>query len=214
MDGHVGTEPRHAVLLVASDVASAGIIPLVDYLDAPLLAVGVASVSISRAQVPDAPPSSVSFVPAELAPFAVRCGFRFVEDADGSRREALVEPPGIIETASSLREHAEATREYQYMLESHRWAYWRIAERLLDFDVRGAVAEREVMLQAQRRKVGSRRQWTRLERFALLREFEERRGNGEGRGLQSRLADDRGIQVSGISRQLHLARAERDELSQ
>jgi hypothetical protein len=68
---------------------------------------------------------------------------------------------------------------------------------------------REAMLQAQRRKEGSRGEWTPLERFALLHEFEARAD--EGRGLEGRLADDRGIQVSGISRQLRIARAERDE---
>jgi hypothetical protein len=168
---------------------------------------GIASIGLTRVLVPDAGPSSVTFVPAELAPFAVRCEFRFVEDDAGTAREALVGAPALAETATAIRQHAEISPLLQRTLAENVYRYRRIAELILQGRMAAAVEPRKAMLESWRRKDGSKRQWTPLERLDLLLEYEGRAGEI---GLMVNLGNERGgIQRFEISRQLKSARAER-----
>jgi hypothetical protein len=171
---------------------------------------GVASWRIKRVQVPGDEPSSATFSPVELHPFAVRCEFRYVEDDDGGRRfwhvggPALVEPTGAYERDGEP-ELAEITATHLRTIEEHRRRYRTIAAHLVDVDFAGAARAREAMLEATR----SRRKGEPLTDLYLLdlgAEFTARVAEYGG-GLIDELAFDRGVGHTEMWRQLKRADA-------
>lgn len=115
------------------------------------VALGVAYWRISRVQIPGEEPSSATFSPVELHPFAVRCEFRYVEDDDGERRFWLVGSPALVEPPGA-QEPVEITSTHLRTLEEHRRRYRAIAACLVDVDFRGAAQAREAMIEASRNR--------------------------------------------------------------
>ena len=111
----------------------------------PIATPDVTFVGVSRSQVPDDEPHTVTFAPRELHPFAVRFAFRELEDEDGHRDLCPVATPVLIERRPGL---AVVTAKHEATLETNRERYWRIAQHYFEADAPAARHEREAMLEA------------------------------------------------------------------
>lgn len=181
---------RHAPRLPLSDLACA--------------TRDVTLVRVRRVLVADADPSSVTFAPIELHPFAIRCEFRYVEEEDGTCRNYLVGGPAIVERAQSTAP-VEITAKHEETLRLNRARYLNLAELYLELKGGEARDQRESMLEAKNRWWGE--PVTRDALAGLAMEYLARK---DERGLIRNLANERGVWPRTIQR--HLDRAEESGL--
>jgi hypothetical protein len=163
-------------------------------------ALGVASVRVNRVQVPDAEPSTVTFAPPELHPFAVRFDFRYVEDDEGVRGNWCV--GHALEEPAARQEPVRVEPRHTRTLEENVVRYRRIAESLIEMDWPEAVERRGAMLATEHRE--KRAPLTDLH----LADIEAEHRNRGGTPVVE-LAIRRGIDRSTYYRQLQAAKRRR-----
>lgn len=153
------------------------------------------------------PTSYAQFAPIEVAPFHVRCEFRWVQDEDGRDCRIPVAGPSLVEPP--VRDVFYAiTADHQRTLEENARRYKRIAECLVEVDIDGATKVRAAMLETARRRQ-PRERITDLYLVDLGSEFSDRvdeyRRNRDNNALMDELASKRGVQRFQLRRQLKVA---------